>query len=295
MADISELYSRQWRNLDDVKDLLIESKDRVAELHEEIIEEVLNEPQLSQLTSTSKSAIWRLWAFVTSVQIWFHEMFWLKYRLHLEEAARFAQPHTASWYWRRTLEYQHGDTVSVVNGVVGYDPVDESARIITAAAVKEAGGQLIIKVAKKTVIGSLAPLSGGEVTGFEAYLDEFKDAGVLTNVVSQNADVLKMIATIYYNPAQSVLSFFQPALEAAINGYVQNLPFDGTFRRLHLVDAMQAVPGFVDVEFTTLQASVAYTTPSFFGNIGLSYDTVAGYMSIDTLFPLSTNLTYQAV
>jgi hypothetical protein len=294
MGKISDLYNLQLRKLDDVKGIMVESKDRVNELHEEIKGEVLTTTGLTTLNSTSKTAIWNLWAFVTACSIWLHEFIWVKYRYFLEEAARFAQPHTASWYWRRALEYQDGDTVIVTNGVVGYATINPSLQIIAAAAVVEANGGIIVKVAKE-VSGSLAPLSGPELTGFEAYLDEYKDAGVVSNVVSQNADVLKMVATIYFDPSKQSLSAFQAALELAITAYVQNLPFDGTFRRLHLVDAMQAVNGFVDVEFDQLFASVAYVMTPFFTAIGLSYQTVAGYMNIDANFPLNANLTYQPI
>jgi hypothetical protein len=294
MASITDIYNLQLRKLDDIKSVMVEQKDRVVELHEEIRGEVLATPGLTTLSSTSKSAIWNLWAFVTAMSIWLHEFIWVRYRYYLEEAARFAQPHTKSWYWRRALEYQHGDTVVVTNGVVGYATVNTSLQIVKAAAVVEANGGIIVKVAK-LVSGSLAPLSNAEKTGFEAYLNAVKDAGVVSSVVSQNADVLKLVAKVYFDPSKQDLASFQTALELAINGYVQNLLFDGTFRKLHLVDAMQAVSGFVDIEFAELFASVAYTTTPLFSVIGLTYQSVAGYMNIDVNFPLSANLTYQAI
>lgn len=294
MANISEIYNLQLRKLDDIKSVMVEQKDRVVELHEEIRGEVLATPGLTTLNSTSKSAIWNLWAFVTAMSIWLHEFLWVRYRVFLEEAARFAQPHTRSWYWRRSLEYQHGDTVIVTNGVVGYATVNTSLQIVKAAAVVEANGGIIVKVAK-LVSGSLAPLSNPEKTGFEAYLNAIKDAGVVSSVVSQNADVLKMVATITYDPSKQTLTAFQAALEAAIVAYVQNLPFDGTFRTLHLVDAMQAVSGFVDVSFDELEASVAYVSTPSFSPIAQTYQSVAGYMNVDVNFPLSANLSYQAI
>ncbi len=294
MANISDLYNLQLRKLDDIKAVMVEQKDRVVELHEEIRGEALATTGLSSLNTTSKTAIWNLWAFVTACSIWLHEFLWVKYRYFLEEAARFAQPHTSSWYWRRALEYQHGDTVIVTNGVVGYAAINSSLQIVKAAAVKEANGGIVVKVAK-LVSGSFAPLSAPEKVGFEAYLDKVRDAGVVASVVSQNADVLKLVATIYFDPSKQSLSAFQASIELTITRYIQNLPFDGVLRKLNLVDAMQQVSGFVDVEFDQFLASVAYTTTPLFAVVGLTYETVAGYMSIDVNFPLSANLTYQSI
>jgi hypothetical protein len=52
------------RKLDDVFDVIVESKERVIELHNNILDDTLTDPQLTQLTSTSRTAIWRLWAFI---------------------------------------------------------------------------------------------------------------------------------------------------------------------------------------------------------------------------------------
>ena len=297
MADIQSIYSLQIRTLDDVKSLLIESKDRIIELKEQIEGEVIGDPALSDLNSTSKVAIWRLWIFITAVSMWLHEFLWVKYRVVLEEAARFVQSHTAAWYQQKVMEFQNGDTVQVVNGAVVYDPIIEANRIVKAAAVVEsfgASGSLLTVKAAKEVSGSLTALSSGELTNLDNYVNAFKDAGVQTNVVSLNPDVLKVQAEIFYNPTQD-LATFQTAIESAFNAYLKNLPFDGVLRRISIIDALQTVTGFVDVDIAILQASVAYTSTPSFQTINLSYETVAGYIVIDPNFPLSSQLTYTPI
>lgn len=294
MAKIEDIYALQIRTLDDVKGLLVESKTSIAELHQEILDEVIADTTLADLNSTSNVSIWRLWAFITAMNIWLHEFNWIRYRVFLEEAVRFAQPHNTFWYHQRALEYQHGDSVTVVNGAVIYDPIVPANRIIAAASVIEANGGIIIKVAKLDS-GELAALDSGEYTGFSDYVDAYKDAGVSSQVVSQNPDVLKLIATVYYNPSQTSQAAFQIAIEVAVTSFVQNLPFDGIFRRVNLIDAMQKVKGFVDVDITTLQASVAYVSTPLFQSINISYNSVAGYMNVDGNYPLSSNLTYFSI
>ena len=207
MTNIQEIYDLQIRTLDDVKGLLFESKSRVVEIYQEIVGEVLADTTLSDLNSTSNVAIWRLWAFITAVNIWLHEFNWVRYRVHLEDAVRFAQPHNVFWYHQRALEYQHGDSVTVVNGAVVYDPIVAANRIIAAASVIEVNGGLIIKVAKD-VNGELTALDAAELTGFSDYVDAYSDAGVNVQKVSQNADVLKVLAKVYYDPSKVTQATF---------------------------------------------------------------------------------------
>lgn len=294
MAKIEEIYALQIRRLDDIKSLMIEGKTRIVELYNEIVEEVIADSTLADLNSPSNVAIWRSWSFITAMNIWMHEFNWIRYRVHLEDAVRFAQSHNTFWYHQRALEYQHGDSVTVVNGVVKYDPIVPANRIIAAASVTENNGNLTIKVATE-VGGVLTALSGPELTGFSDYVNAFQDAGVVINKVSQNPDVLRFVGDIYYDPSKTSLGTFQPALEAAVTAYVQSLDFQGQFRRIHLVDAMQAVTGFVDVKFNDLAASIAYVSSPQFTAIDLSYNAVAGYMNIDGNYPLADNLTYISI
>lgn len=292
---IEQLYALQIRTLDEVKQLALDSKDRIAELYQELIDETEADANLSDLTSTSKTAIWRLWCFVTAFQLWLHEFLWIRYKAILDDAARYAQSHTLAWYRQKVLEYQHGDSVQVINGAITYNPIVAANQIIAASSVKQTAlGHLVVKAAKDDGSGNLVPLDAAELTGLEGYIDNFQDAGVVISVVSQNADVLKLEATVYYLPAIQPLDDFQPAFEAAVNSYLSNLTFDGKFRRIGLIDELQKLAAFHDISFTNLQASVAYVGSPNFVDIDLEYETVAGYMNVDSNFELDTTITYQA-
>lgn len=297
MPNIQEIYSLQIRTLDDVMTIALQSKARIAEIYATLIEEVLGDTDLDGLTSTSKAALWRAYLFLTAFQLWLHEFLWVKYKVFLDEAATYAQPHTAAWYRPKALEYQHGDTLVVVNGSVVYDPIDAGNRIIAACAVKEtASGNLIIKVARLDS-GSLVGLESAQLSGFEGYVNQYKDAGVRTSIVSQNADVLNFAADIFYNPGISPIDVFQPALEAAFNAFLasfQTVDFNGTLRLIRLIDALQQVPGFVDIGTIVAQASVAYDVTPNFVLFDREYETIAGYIVVDPNFPLSGTLNYVA-
>jgi len=291
---IQELYALQLRTYDDVKTLAIQSKERIVEIYEQIIGEVLADTTLSDLNSTSRTAKWRLWAFIAAINIWLHEFQWIRYKAFLEEAARYAQSHTAAWYQQKAFEYQHGDAVTVVNGAVTYDPIVPDNRIVAACSVKsDSTGRVTVKVAKLDS-GDLVALDSSEKTGFEGYLDRYKDAGVITSVVSLNADALRIYADVYYDPSQAPLDVFQPAFESAVVAYLQNLPFDGTVRVIRLIDAAQQVTGFSDINIGLIEASVAYVGSPTYVAFTLSYETVAGYINIDENFLLADTINYIA-
>lgn len=295
MAKIEDIYALQIRTFDDVMTLALQSKARFAEIYQQLLDETDAQPELDELTSTSKTALWRAYCFVTAFQLWVHEFLWIKYKVFLDEAATYAQPHTLPWYRQKCLEYQHGNTLTVQNGAVVYDPIVPENRIIAAASVKETNaGIVVIKVAKLED-DVLVALEAAELSGFTGYVGEFKDAGVRTQIVSQNADVLKLTATIYYRPGISAIDTFQPAAEAAITNYLKNLDFDGKVRVIKLIDALQQVAGFNDIDIQTIEASVAYTVTPNYVPFSLDYETVAGYINVDENFPLSDTITYVPV
>jgi hypothetical protein len=292
--NLKSIYTNSERSFDTILKLAIDSKERVKELYEQILEEKLSEPTLAQLTSTSKTAVWRLWTFITSFQIWAMEMKYRIYKEKLDDAAEYAQSHTTAWYQKKATLFQYGDALTVINGAVVYPVIDTTKQIIKAAAVSVTpNATLLIKVAKLDANNdTLVALESSEFDAFKAYVNEFQDAGVLTQVSSQNADVLKLNIIVYYNPLALPLQQFQQNTEAAINTYLKNLPFNGVFRTTSLIDAMQKVTGFIDVKINQLEASVSYLIVPYYAPIDTLYPTVAGYMKIDPNFPLSNNITY---
>jgi hypothetical protein len=293
MSKIKNIYDLQLRTLDDVMNLYIEGKDRLVEIYETITGEVLSDNTLVELNSPSQVAIWRLWVFITSFQIWMHEFLWINYKSNLDEAALYAQSHTLAWYRFKALLFQFGDVLTATSGAIIYNIIDPTKQIIKACAVKETTeGILIIKVAKNDVAGELTTLSNIELIDFKGYINHVKDAGVVTKIISQNADVLKIQADVYYNASIAPFNMFQATFEQSVNDYLRNIGFDGELRKLKLVDAMQDVLGFVDIQFQLIEASPAYVTVPTFQAINLTYNAVAGYVKIDPNFPLTTTINY---
>lgn len=258
----------------------------ITQIQSEIIAAMQADAALSGLTSTSATAIWRLWTYIVATAIWAHESLWDSFKVELTETAANLKPHTLRWYRNKALAYQHGATL--VDGEdtydnEGLDPADiDAQKIIKQAAVTETpDGLLTVKVAKE-VGGDLTPLTVGETTAVTSYFNEIKDAGVVLAVRSVNADRLRIEVDVYYDP--TILSATGERLDGssdtpvqdAAKAYLRNLPFDGEFVKARLVDAMQAVEG-VNVPEIRLCMARRNDDPSF-GNVDVFYQPFSGFL-----------------
>lgn len=240
---------------------------------------------LTDLSSGSKVAIWRLWAYITAVAIYAHEVIFDIFKEEVQEIADAAAPGTPGWYRQKMLEFQYGDTLTYVNYQYVYDPVDESARIITRCAVQErSDGAVLIKVAKDSG-GSPVPLSAPEKSAAESYAAKIKFAGTRLAVTSLNADELDIDYTIYYDPLIP-LATLQSNLQAASDEFLADLPFNAEFRITKFTDALQAVEGVIDPVFQSATGTADGGSPEA---IAVRYVPAAGYMTLaDTLANMFT-------
>jgi len=240
---------------------------------------------LSDLTSTSKVAIWRLLFFTMAIAIWTHEKIFDLFREEIEETGANLITGTARWYHAESFKYQHGDPLVWDGKKYIYDTIDSSKQIIQRAAVADAGWQLRIKVAKLDQDELPIPLDTGEKAGFENYIRQIKFAGTNTSIINENADLLHLDYLIHYDPlvlASNGTLIADPAVEPvkdAINNYIQNLPFDGVLYLSELTDHVQAAEGVVN---PVLQdAFGTFGEPSLTSFLGAGkYKSDAGYMTL---------------
>ena len=225
----------------------------IEQINNEIIKAKESEPALAGLTSTSKVAIWRLWAYITAFVIWTLEKIFDEHKKEVSEALSEQKPHTARWYRNKALAFQYGfnlhsETDLFDNTGKGKEEI-ENSKIIKYSAVTEADteSRLIVKIATEQG-GELQPISQGQKASFEAYMQEIKDAGVKITTINYLPDILKLKMKIYRDPlvldenGQSILTGEKP-VEKAIKEYFKKLPFNGELVLAHLVDALQQVEG----------------------------------------------------
>lgn len=272
----------------------------LQEIQTEILQAKEAEPLLSELNSNSKTAIWRLWVYITSFAIFTLEKIFDQHKKEVNERLSELKPHTARWYRNKALAFQYGfdllpDSDQFDNKGNSEEAIANS-KIVKYSAVIESKneGRLIVKIATEQTEGNLQPISVEQQRSFEAYLSEIKDAGVRLSVVNYPPDILRLKMKVVYNPlvlsnnGQSILSGQKP-VEEAINTYLKNLPFNGELVLAHLIDALQKAEG-VKIPHLILAESKSIKSDGLYGDfepIEISKIPVSGYFVIENFNQIS--------
>lgn len=175
------------------------------------------------------------------------------------------------------------------NGIYGYNPVNETNRIITHAAVIEKSNSiLLIKVAKGNK-PNLLPLSNTEKTAFQSYLHLIKFAGTIIELISEQADIVKISYRIFYdpillNPDGSLIQ--NPSVypvHDTIHLFLSNLDFGGMLFLEKLDNAIQNTIGVKNIvriyayaKYGSLPYSDIHSTPNH------AYEPFSGYCKISS-------------
>ena len=259
----------------------------IQEIQTAILAEKAKHSVLNSLNSPSATAIWQLWVYVTAVCVYEFEKLLDLYKAEIEQKNRNAIVGRASWYAAKALEFQYGDSLVVVDGVVRYATLDPSKQIVKRAACK-GGANSILKVATLNGSGGVMPLDNSQLAAFTDYVSNFMFAGTNLVILSQATDLLRLTLEVYYDPLLAVDTVKANCI-VAIENYLANLDFNGILKVSALEDAIQAVAGVKDVFIQTIEAK---ENAGVYAPVVRAYQTVAGYIQIDTAtYPLATNLT----
>lgn len=265
----------------------------IQEIQNLILQAKAQEPALSELNSTSKVAIWRLWVYIIAVAIWSLEKLFDQHREDIDKRLAELKPHTARWYRSKALAFQYGFDLlpdsDKFNNQGHTEEAIEASKIVKYSAVIESKneGRLIVKIAGEQG-EQLQPITEPQKQAFEAYLQEIKDAGVRLSVVNYQPDVLHLQMKIVYDPlvldsnGQSIIHATHP-VETAIKDYLKRLPFNGELVLAHLIDALQQAEG-VKIPHLVLAQSKNITSSGEYGafeTIEISKIPTAGYFTID--------------
>lgn len=272
----------------------------IAEIYDEIVAEKQNmatltalqpsiddaQTLLNDLTTTSKVAIWRLWFWCVAFAIYTHESLFDTFSAQIETRSNEIIAGTPLWYQTESLAFQYGDSLTWNGSQYVYSTINTANQIIKRCAVVDLGYQVRFKVAKLDVNGLPIPLTLAEKNAFISYLNQIKFAGTPTAVVSNNGDDLKLNLDIQYNAQILDVNGFElenpavnPVLDA-INSYIGNLPFNGVYNVMALVDSIQKANGVIDVR---LNSSMAKYGALSYSNTSQNYTPDAGYLVYDAL------------
>lgn len=207
----------------------------------------------------NKVSIESILFYVFACAAYVMERLFVSHKADVEAEIELLTPHRALWYRNKVLAFMAGKTL--VDDTDNYDTTEMSDEEIAACrVVKHATANeevntsvLTIKVAGETDSGTRCPLSAELATQLSAYIAEVKDAGVKITLVNQSPDVLNCAVDVYYNPLLTS-NDVQTACRASIDQYIANLPFNGEYSNMALLNALQTVEGVKIVNFTSATA-----------------------------------------
>jgi len=211
----------------------------------------------------SKVSIESIMFFCVAACVWTLEVLFDYHKAEITTIIDELKPHSLRWYVSKAKNFMLGKML--VEDTDYYDVAGmtdeqiESLKIIKYAAAVEVSGVVYLKIAT-TKNDTPAQISSIELDAFTAYIKEVKDAGVVVEVVNEPAEYFRLKMTIYYNPmildgtGQSFQATF-PVRET-INAFIANLPFNGEYRNVALVDALQQTEGVVIPELHLAETSL---------------------------------------
>lgn len=157
------------------------------------------------------------------------------------------------WYYQKSLEFQYGDAL-ILNPntyAYGYNKIDEAKRLVKYVAVRDRGSSIEILVSGQTN-NKPSILSDDVLTAFKRYINAIKIAGVVVNVYSRDADQISVEVQVQIDPlvldvSGATITNGNKPVEKAIEAYLANITYGGTFNKTKFIDAIQSVTGVVDV------------------------------------------------
>nr|DAP70176.1 MAG TPA: secretion system protein [Caudoviricetes sp.] len=189
------------------------------------------------------------------------------YRQEVDDRIEAIIPHRPKWYRDRVLAFMKGRVL--LPDTDEYDTADMTDEEITAARVvkhavadeSDDASLLTIKVAGEQG-GRRCPLDAETEGQLAAYIAEIKDAGVRTALVNIAPDRFNCELDIYFDP-MLLASSVESTCREAIKGYIENLPFNGEYTNMALMDQLQKIEGVKIPELrgaTTVAASESVVT-----------------------------------
>jgi hypothetical protein len=246
--------------------------------------------------SQSRVAMWRLMVNIIAYEIYILENLLDLFKAEVQSNIDVNQFGQLQWYVKVSGEFQYGDDLVWDGSKYAYAVTDTDKQIITQASAHVANGQVVLKVAKGTP-PTRVKLSTDEKNAFSNYIkgsgqafvaDGIAPAGTNIDVISDDADDLKLALRIFYNP--TILSSTgvnisdgTTPVNDAINNYIQGLPFNSFFKIIDLVDAIQTVSGVDNV--VVIKADARYGTIPYTDVLltdSQSYLANAGYLKMAT-------------
>ncbi len=271
----------------------------IATIYNQIISTASQSTELQQMTSSSKVAIWRLWAWVTAAAIFIVETSFDLLPAEINSILASQKSARLLWYRWISMQFQYGDVLNVSDhGAISYSKIDSSKQIIKQCNPTENGDGIVLKIATVDTNNILCPLSTDQLNSYSVYIAKVKIAGAHVFIRNRQADKIKIVGIVYFNPLimrpdGTLISDNSRPVDNLLADFLRNMSFDGLLRRTDITAAAKnTAVGVVDFKLINLQYCA--NDSGEYNEIDVSYAPESGYFKVDDLFPLATTITYQS-
>jgi hypothetical protein len=211
----------------------------------------------------SRVSIESIMFYTIAAAIWTLEVLFDRHREEVTSIINELKPHSLRWYVGKAKAFMFGH--ALVPDTDYYDTAgmtDEQvavAKVVKYAAAVEKSAVVYLKVATDQD-GEPTPLSEAQAEGLRAYIKEVRDAGVMVEVVNEPAEYFRLNMTLYYDPMvldDTGMAFSAGArpVQDTVRRFIKNLPFNGEYRNVALVDVLQQIEGVVIPELHLAETS----------------------------------------
>ena len=244
----------------------------------------------------SKVSIENIWFSIVASAIWVLESLFDAFRDDVDAKISTAVLASIPWYHKISLEFQYGDELVFDEETQQYvyPELHPNKQVVKYAACRDVGGGVYVLAAGAQSNGTPVALAADVLTAFESYLNQRKPAGVIVEVGSYAPDRVRVFADVQYNPqvinaaGELVEDTTVRPVDDAIRAYLRNIEYGGVLNKTALVDAIQAVPGVVDIMLNRVVVRSDISS-SWSDVVGNNYESYSGaFRAVD----LNTDIDY---
>lgn len=259
-----------------------------------------NATMIAMFNNTSRVAVWKILFYAVAYGMFLIDSLFDLFRAETDEKIKLLKPATLMWFAEKITTFQYGynvvaETDYYDNSLLTESQIETSKVVKYAAATEQvfSNGRfgVRIKVAGEDGSGVRQKLSDPERDAARDFVKRFKPAGTWVELTTDDADYLKLVLKVYYNPlvlnnvGQRLDGTDATPLQTAIDTHIKNLPFNGRFNLTSLVDAMQLVDGIEDPRIISAQTKYALLP---YADVVDEVIPDAGYLKI---YDVNTDLT----
>lgn len=227
--------------------------------------------------------------YAVAVGIWVSVVLFDQHKTDMETILSQQLVHRTSWYAYKAKLFQfgfelNGDTENYNNSGATEAQITASRVVKYSAAITASDKSILFLKIATDNNGKRQPLPENQLTAFTKYINRVADAGVRIRIINDQADDIRLRLDIYYNPlvldnsGARLDGTSDTPVQDVIRAYLNNLPFNGIYINMRLVDEIQNIDGVEIIELKS--AASRYGVYTEFTEINAREIAHSGYYEV---------------